>query len=226
MKARRHSSFSDEEEEDEYDEEANWAGGSGFVWEGDAHKWKSTRKFLFWPLYSESISITASEVHVKRNDCPALPRECRPFRAWATAPLKNIKGFYMRKTVFRVLDWLALLVLSIVLGCIAAGVISSQAVPFGSTSSLNGLESASDVLGFVLDASFFIFALVIGISVCCLGALCMTLRAPLRLVLNVEGVPSHDSESFSIDLIPGRVQPEEIKAKVDEFLNEAASPAE
>ncbi|KAH9262832.1 hypothetical protein BASA82_000158 [Batrachochytrium salamandrivorans] len=97
--------LSDEEEEDEYDEEANWAGGSGFVWEGDAHKWKSTRKFLFWPLYSESISITASEVHVKRNDCPALPRECRPFRAWATAPLKNIKGFYMRKTVFRVLDW-------------------------------------------------------------------------------------------------------------------------
>jgi hypothetical protein len=44
----------------------------------------------------------------------------------------------------------------------------------------------------------------------------LTLRAPLRLVVQVDGNAS--PESFAIDLIPGRVQPEEIKAKIDEFI--------
>lgn len=211
--SRRRSSYSDESSE-EYDEEANWAGGGGFVWEGEAHKWKSTRKLFCWPLYSESVTITPQELHIKRNECPALPRECRPFRGWAVTPLKNIKGFYMRKTVSKVQDLCILFFVCLAIGLVGGGLISAFAVP--AAASLSGLEQASSTLGFNLDSSFFVFVAVIGVSACCLGFLFMTLRAPLRLVVQVDG--NADTDIFAIDLIPGRVQPEEIKAKVDEFI--------
>lgn len=214
MLKRNHSE--DEYSYDEYDEEANWAGGGGFAWEGEAHKWKSTRKFLCWPLYSESVTLTPQELHIKRNDCPVCPRECRPFRGWAVAPLKNVRSFYMRKTLSKPLDLCLLLIVSIIVGLVGGGLVSAFAVP--SAKALAGLEQASSALGFNLDSSFFVFSAVIGISACCIGMLFMTLRAPLRLIISVDGYPS--AEAFSIDLIPGRVQPEEIKAKVDEFLSQ------
>jgi len=216
-RSRRRSQETDESDEDSYDgydEEANWAGGAGFDLGGDAHKWKSTRKFFCWPMYSESVTITAKEVHIKRNECPALPRECRPFRGWAVAPLINVRSYWMRKTTTKPLDLGLLFLTSVALGLIGGGLIAAYALP--SATALSGLEAASSVIGFALDSSFFIFAAVVGISVCCIGCLVLTLRAPLRLVLNVEG--GAHNEEFSIDLIPGRVQPEEIKAKIDEFL--------
>jgi hypothetical protein len=213
-KKRRQSSYSESSGDDGYDEEANWAGGGGFTWEGEAHKWKSTRKFFCWPLYSESVTITPSELHIKRNECPVLPRECRPFRGWAVTPLKNIKGWYMRKTVTKPQDLLVLFVFSLIIGVIGGGLVSAFAVP--ASSSLAGLEGASSALGFNLDSSFFVFSAVILVSACCLGGLVMTMRAPLRLVVQVEG--NAGSDIFGIDLIPGRVQPEEIKAKVDELI--------
>jgi hypothetical protein len=124
----------------------------------------------------------------------------------------------MRKTVFRLLDWVVLMLISAVIGAVGAGLISAFVVPQGTTASVSGLEVASVTLGFVIDSGFFVFAAVIAVSACALGCLCLTLRAPLRLIINVEGVTSGDSESFAIDLIPGRVQPEEIKAKIEEFL--------
>jgi len=204
----------DESEDDGYDDEANWAGGAGFDLGGEAHKWKSTRKFLCWPLYSESVTITATELHIKRNECPVLPRECRPFRGWAVAPLKNIRSFWMRKTTTKPWDLFVLFIISLVVGLIGGGIVSATALP--QASSLAGLEGASAALGFTLDSSFFLFAAVVGVAACCLGCLVLSLRAPLRLVVNVEG--SYGAEEFSIDLIPGRVQPEEIKAKIDEVL--------
>ena len=90
------------------------------------------------------------------------------------------------------------------------------------SSGLSGLEGASTALGFALDSSFFVFSTVVGIAACCLGALALTLRAPLRLVVNVEG--NSMSEEFSIDLIPGRVQPEEIKSKIDEVIANGGLP--
>jgi hypothetical protein len=201
------------EDSNDYDEETNWAGGAGFDLGGEAHKWKSTRKFLCWPLYSESVTITAQELHIKRNDCPACPRECRPFRSWAVAPLRNIKSYYMRKTTTKPLDLCMLLVCAVIVGLIGGGIVSSLALPV--QESLTGLDQASAVLGFNLDSSFFVFATVVGIAACMLGCLVLTLRAPLRLVVNVDGSLV---EEFSIDLIPGRVQPEEIKGKIDEVL--------
>ena len=213
-KKRRESGYTSESSTEEYDEEANWAGGGGFTWEGEAHKWKSTRKFFCWPLYSESVTITPQELHIKRNECPVLPRECRPFRGWAVTPLKNIKGWYMRKTVSKPQDLLVLFLICLVLGVVGGGLVSAFAVQ--SNQSLAGLEQASSTLGFNLDSSFFVFAAVIGVAACCIGGLILTLRAPLRLVVQVDGNAGQDI--FSIDLIPGRVQPEEIKAKVDEFM--------
>lgn len=213
-KKKRDSYYSETSSEDVYDEEANWAGGGGFTWEGEAHKWKSTRKLLCWPLYSESVTITPSELHIKRNECPVLPRECRPFRGWAVTPLKNIRGWYMRKTVSKPQDLLVLFVVSLIVGIIGGGLVAAFATQ--SKVSLNGLEQASSALGFNLDSSFFVFTAVIWISACCIGGLLMTLRAPLRLVVQVEG--NADQDIFAIDLIPGKVQPEEIKAKVDEFI--------
>jgi len=213
-KNRRETDYSENSSEDGYDEEANWAGGGGFVWEGEAHKWKSTRKILCWPLYSESVTITPQELHIKRNECPALPRECRPFRGWAVTPLKNVRAFYMRKTVTRFQDMCLLFFAGLAIGVVGGGLIAALVVP--STKALSGLEQASSVLGFNLDSSFFVFSAVIGVSACCLGFLFLTLRAPLRLIINVDGNSAY--ESFAIDLIPGRVQPEEIKQKIDEFL--------
>ena len=227
-KNRRRSSSNegeDEEEEesseepsdsssDEYDEEANWGGGAGFDLGSEAHKWKSTRKFCCWPLYSESITLTQNEIHIKRNECPALPRECRPFRGWAVASLINIRGLYMRKTLTGAKDCLTLFIIALAVGIIGGGIVSALIIP--AKKSVNGLEEASSVLGFNLDSGFFIFVVVIFVASCCIGGLVMTLRAPLRLVVNVEGA---QGEQFGIDLIPGRVQPEEIKAKIDEFLS-------
>ena len=214
-KRRRYSDEDSYEDSDDdgYDDEANWGGGAGFDLGGEAHKWKSTRKVFCWPLYSESITITATELHIKRNDCPALPRECRPFRAWSVAPLRNIKSFWMRKTSTKPWDLFILFLLSVAIGLVAGGIISATAMPH--TTALAGLQAASDALGFSLDSSYFLFATVCGIAACCLGCLVLVLRSPLRLVINVEGA---HSEEFAIDLIPGRVQPEEIKAKIDEVL--------
>lgn len=121
----------------------------------------------------------------------------------------------MRKTLCKPVDLCLLFVACIIIGLVGAGLISAFAVP--AATSLAGLQQASSVLGFNLDSSFFVFAAVIGVSACCIGLLFMTLRAPLRLIVSVEGHQSAP-DSFSIDLIPGRVQPEEIKAKIDEFL--------
>jgi hypothetical protein len=217
----RKSSGDSQQSDVAYDEEANGAGGGGFTGEGEAHQWKSTRKFLCWPLYSESVTITPLELHMKRNECPALPRECRPFRGWAVTPLKNIRAFYMRKTLNRVLDLCILFVICLVLGVIGGGLISAFVVQ--SSDALAGLEQASAVLGFNLDSSFFVFSAVFGVAFCCIGILFLTLRSPLRLVIHVEG--NTNSDIFSIDLIPGRVQPEEIKAKVEEFLSAQRSGA-
>jgi hypothetical protein len=213
-KNRHNDSYSENSEDDGYDEEANWAGGGGFVWEGEAHKWKSTRKVFCWPLYSESVTITPQEVHIKRNDCPALPRECRPFRAWSVAPLRNVRSYAMRKTVSNPTDWCLLFFVCLIIGLIGGGLVSAFALP--SAVSLAGLETASSVLGFNVDSSFFVFSTIIGVSACCLGFLFMTLRAPLRLLIAIEG--NQNPECFAIDLIPGRVQPEEIKAKIEEFI--------
>ena len=213
-KKRRESAYYSDSSSEGYDEEANWAGGGGFTWEGEAHKWKSTRKLLCWPLYSESVTITPQELHIKRNECPVLPRECRPFRGWAVTPLKNIKGWYMRKTVSKPQDLCLLFIVCLVIGLVGGGLVSAFATQ--SANSLAGLEQASSALGFNLDSSFFVFSAVIGVSACCLCGLFMTLRSPLRLVAHVDGNAGHDI--FAIDLIPGRVQPEEIKAKVDEFI--------
>jgi len=213
-KKRRESGYSDDSSDEAYDEEANWAGGGGFTWEGEAHKWKSTRRIFCWPLYSESVTITPQELHIKRNECPVLPRECRPFRGWAVTPLKNIRGWYMRKTVSKPQDLVCLFLMCLVIGVVGGGLVAAFAVQ--SKTSLAGLEQASSALGFNLDSSFFVFSAVIGIAACCICGLLMTLRAPLRLVVQVEGNSGQDI--FAIDLIPGRVQPEEIKAKVDEFI--------
>jgi len=169
------------------------AGGAGFELGGEAHKWKSTRKLLFWPLYSESVTITAHELHIKRNECPALPRECRPFRSWAVAPLRNVKSYYMRKTTTKPKDVCMLLICSIVIGLVGGGIISGLALPPGE--SLAGLDAASSVLGFNLDSSYFVFAAIVGLAFCFLGCLVLTLRAPLRLVVNVE---ASTNEEFSI----------------------------
>lgn len=210
----------DDEYDEALDEEANWAGGAGFDLGGEAHKWKSTRKLCCWPMYSESVTITAGELHIKRNECPALPRECRPYRLWAVTPLKNIRSFQMRKRLSKPLDVFVLFLVSLGLGLIGGGLISAYAVQPGQ--GLNGLEQASSAVGFNIDSSFFVFSVIVGISVCCVGVLLLTLRAPLRLVVSVDG--AIEPESFSIDLIPGRVQPEEIKAKVDEFLGNGPAP--
>ena len=205
----------DSEGSDEFDDGQNWAGGTGFDLGSEAHKWKSTRRLLCWPLYSESVTITQTEIHIKRNECPVLPRECRPFRGWAVAPLRNIKSYWMRKTTTRPRDLFILFIVSVVLGLVGGGIISATAITQQQTA-LQGLETVSATLGFSLDASFFLFSLIVGVAACCLGCLVLTLRSPLRLVINVEG--GTGLEEFSLDLIPGRVQPEEIKAKIDEVL--------
>jgi len=106
-----------------------------------------------------------------------------------------------------------LFICSVILGLIGGGLVSALALPSGA--SLTGLSAAAQVLGFNLDSSYFVFSAIIGVAACFLGCLILTLRAPLRLVVNVEG---SFVEEFSIDMIPGKVQPEEIKNKIDELL--------
>ena len=86
-----------------------------------------------------------------------------------------------------------LLICSIIIGLILGGVISIVALPPGA--SLSGLNAASAVLGFNLDSSYFVFSAICGFAACFLGCLILTLRAPLRLVVNVDGALV---EEFSI----------------------------
>ena len=149
-------------------------------------------------MYGESVTLTQTEIHVKRNDCPALPRECRPFRGWGVAPLSRISAFYMRKTTTKPLDLAALFLLSIGLG-LAAAVLCYQVIP---TVQAQGLFSETFIL--IIVGGFLFFC------GCC--GLVHVLRAPLRLVINVDG--NSDPEQFGIDLAAGRVQPDDLKSAI------------
>jgi hypothetical protein len=181
------------------------SGGEGFDTGDIVEKWKGTKKILCWPLYSESVTLTQTEIHVKRNDCPALPRECRPFRGWAVAPLSRISAFYMRKTTTKPLDLLLLFAFSIGLGLAVAVILYSVAPDF-----TGDLFSENFVLIFVGSFVFF----------CCFFGLVNTMRAPLRLVINVDG--NSDPEQFGIDLHAGKVQPDEVKLAIVEAQRQLA----
>jgi len=195
----------DEESEDSYGEEkedVTWAGSAGFDTGDIVQKWRGTKKLCcLWPLYSESVTLTSTEIHVKRNECPALPRECRPFRGWAVAPLSRISAFYMRKTTTKPLDIFLLGVISIVVAIICGMAIAA-------------LLTSTAIDRVALNQQVFFYSIAFFILACCLGSLAHTLISPLRLVINVDG--NADPEQFGIDLVPGKVQADDVKLAIVE----------
>ena len=153
------------------------------------HKWKGTRKICFcWPLYSESVTLTSTEVHVKRNECPALPRECRPYRSWAVAPLDKISAFKMSKETFKPIPLIFLLIFSVAIGFAIARLVQFGLYEFNPATGVITPTTTS------LD--FFIVGIII-VATCCVGFQLINLCTPLRLQISVDG--AHDW--FGIDLM-------------------------
>merc|ERR1712232_81669 len=181
-------------EDEDRDFDNSWANGAGFKTDEVVRKWKRTSwlfGYLPWPTESSSLTITKTEVHLKRNDCPAHPRECRPFRSWSVAPINKISSMYMQKT-YRIRDWIAIFALSFAVGWFGGAAISAS-------NSANTEDSAVD---FTLDESFFTFAGLLFVSTCGVLSLLRVLCIPLRLVLRVDGGfgdQGEDGFSFSID---------------------------
>merc|ERR1712065_132603 len=169
---------------------------------GVVHKWKGTRKICCcWPLYSESLTVTDEEVHVKRNDCPALPRECRPYRSWATANLNNISAFRMSKKIFQPSYMISLIIFSLVAGFLG-GMLFFVIPP----------ATLADIIKPENVVQFLIYSIIICAAACCVGLQIINLCAPLRLTISIDG----NNEWFSLDLVSGVVQPEEIKAAIED----------
>ncbi len=169
--------------------DSTWAGGSGFEVQEVVQKWKGTRKLCFcWPLHSESVTLTSTEVHVKRNECPALPRECRPYRSWAVAPLYKISAFRMAKETFSPVPLILLAIFAVGFGFAVARMILFF---------LSELNPSTGVITPTTKNLDFFIAGIIMVVACCIGYQIINLCTPLRLRISVDG--AHDW--FGIDLV-------------------------